>query len=262
MFSQNYDWDFKTTPQQGLNNRILAWPRGKVLGGSSAINFLMHTHASDVDIDSIERLGNPGWNSRLLQPYFRKSETYNAPQDDTGDVPGRPIIDPSLHGNVGPIQTSFPQGLGDIDQAWAPTFTTLGMGAKSDPRAGATLGGYSLPKSMDKYGRRSYAATAYYVPIADRPNLTVLTNAHVNKIIFKSAVQLPLEASGVSYSVAGKVEFINTRREVIVCAGTVQSPQILELSGIGSKEVLEKYGINVMYSNPRVGENLQVSPSS
>ncbi|KAH8811078.1 hypothetical protein F5884DRAFT_842953 [Xylogone sp. PMI_703] len=247
---ENYDWNFKTTPQQGLNNRILAWPRGKVLGGSTAINFMMHTHASRIDLDNIERLGNPGWNSEILQPYYRKSETYNAPDNGIDNIPGASIIDPLLHGNEGPVQISFPKGSGPLDQAWGPTFSNLGIGAVADPRAGATLGGYSLPKSMDKNARRSYAAPAYYVPAADRPNLTVITNAHVNKINFASS-QLPLKASAVSYSINGQELSVHARYEVLLCAGAVQSPQILELSGIGSKDLLEKHGIKVNYSNSR-----------
>jgi choline dehydrogenase len=182
----------------------------------------------------------------------------NAPGSITAKELGADIIDPSLHGNAGPIQTSFPEGSGVLDHAWGATFANLGNGVQRDPRHGATLGGYSVLKEMDKNATRSYAASAYYVPIAKKRNLTVLTNAQVSKICFAST-GLPVRAIGVSYSVAGEAFFIRTHGEVILSAGSVQSPQILELSGIGSRDILEKYGIDVVVANSRVGENLQVS---
>lgn len=253
---KKYDWDFHTTPQKYLNNRVLAWPRGRILGGSSAINFLMHTHASRLDLDNWEALGNPGWNFESLQLYYHKSETYNAPSSETAKALQTSTIDPSLHGSKGPIQTSFPEGSGPVDHAWGPTCANIGLGVKQDPRHGATLGGYSLLTEMDRNARRSHAASAYYVPIAGRSNLIVLTNAHANRICFSSS-GTSATATGVDYSVEGVEYFIRTRAEVILCAGSIQSPQILELSGIGSREILEKYGVNFIVENLNVGENLQ-----
>ncbi|TVY68813.1 Dehydrogenase citC [Lachnellula suecica] len=253
--NEKYDWNFKTTPQEGLSGRTLAWPRGKVLGGSSAINFLMVSHASRADLDNWEKLGNAGRNFDTLQPYYRKSETYNPPDEVTTKELGTDIIDPALHGTSGPIQTSFPIGQGPLDQAWGPTFKTLGLDPKEDPRKGDTLGGYSLLKFMDGKARRSYTAPAYYIPNAERPNLVVLTNALVKKIEFEDSV-----ATGVRYSVSGEEKFVRTRGEIVLSAGTVQSPQILELSGIGSRSRLEALGIDIVVDNPNVGENLQDHP--
>lgn len=217
----------------------------------------MHTHASKEDLGNLERLGNPGWNFSALQQFYRKSETYNtSPAEGASPVRGN-MIDPEIHGNSGPVQTAFPQGLGPLDLAWGPTFTNLGFDAKCNSRTGQILGGFPVLKSMDKMSRRSYAASAYYFPVVHRSNLTVLTNAYANKIIFKSAV-LPAEAEGVSYSVEGQDFVVRARREVIICAGTVQSPQLLELSGIGRDDVLSKCGIDTIIPNSHVGENLQV----
>jgi choline dehydrogenase-like flavoprotein len=215
---------------------------------------MMVSHANRTDLDNWEKLGNPGWNFDALQPYYRKSETYNLPDEVTSKELGTDIIDPSLHGKSGPIQTSFPREQGPLDQAWGPAFNTLGLYPKQDPRKGETLGGYSLPKFMDSKARRSFAAPAYYAPTADRPNLVLLTSALVQKIEFENSV-----ATGVRYSVAGQDKFVRARGEVILSAGSVQSPQILELSGVGSKDRLEALGIDVVVDNPNVGENLQVS---
>lgn len=201
---------------------------------------------------------NLGWNFDTLQPYYRKSETFNAPTTETEKELGTEIMDSSLHGASGPIQTSFPKGSGPLDQAWGPTFKTLGLGPRRDPRAGNTLGGYSLPKHMDTAAKRSYTTPTYYVPSSGRSNLTVLTGTFVKKIAFDVNIS-PVTATGVWYSLGANVYFVGALREVILSAGTIQSPQTLELSGIGSKTQLENFEINVVVENPGVGENLQVS---
>jgi choline dehydrogenase len=134
----------------------------------------------------------------------------------------------------------------------------LGLGPQGDPRAGDSLGGYSLPKFMDEAAKRSYAASAYYVPNSGRPNLTILTGAFAKKIAFDTNTS-PITATGVWCSIDGNNHFVAAMREVILSAGTIQSPQILELSGIGNKPQLEQFGIDVVVENPGVGENLQVS---
>jgi len=218
----------------------------------------MVSHASRADLDNWEKLGNPGWNFDTLQPYYRRSETFNTPSAETAEELGTALIDTSLHGSSGPVQTSFPKGQGPLDRAWGRTFKTLGLGTQADPRAGSTLGGYSIPKFMDNTGKRSYAAPAYYVPISKRPNLTVLTGALVKKIAFDTNTS-PVTATGVWYSLDGNEHFVGVLREVILSAGTVQSPQILELSGIGNQTQLNNFGIDVIVENDGVGENLQAS---
>ncbi|CZR64279.1 related to choline dehydrogenase [Phialocephala subalpina] len=256
-----YDWNFKTTPQPGLNDRTLAWPRGKLLGGSSAINFMMVSHASRADIDNWEKLSNPGWNFDALQPYYHKAETFNPPSEATAKALGTSIMDTKLHGTSGPVQTSFSESPGDLDKAWGRTFKILGLGPESDPRDGNTLGGYSLPKYMDKQAKRSHAGLVIYAPNAGRENLTVLTGAFVKKIEFDTSGEVPI-ATGVRYVAEGKGRFVRVKEkaEIILAAGAVQSPQILELSGVGDRERLEKLGIKSVVDNPNVGENLQDHP--
>ncbi len=220
---------------------------------------MMLAHGSAADIDNWEKLGNPGWNYNNLAPYYRKFETYTPPDEATAKALGGEIIDPALHGTSGPVQITFPHNTSQLDASWIPTLKTLGLNATQDPRKGNTLGGYSVLKFIDKEAKRSYSASAFYAPNADRANLTVLTNAHVNKILFgkEKGTYMPV-ASVVSFSVDGKNYFVKATSEIILSAGTFQSPQILELSGIGSKTLLEKNEVEVVVDNPYVGENLQV----
>lgn len=186
-------------------------------------------------------------------PYFRKSEGFHLP-------PEAGFRDEKLHGHEGPIQHNFPKGMGELDLAWGPTFETLGLNPKSDPRGEEVLGGYSLPKFMDGNARRSYASTGYYLPNAGRPNLHLLTNTFVKNIEFKM-VGTEEVTIGVRYERDGNETVVKTKEtagEVILCAGAVGSLQILEVSGIGGRKRLEGLGINTFVENESVGENLQV----
>jgi choline dehydrogenase len=220
---------------------------------------MMLAHASAEDINNWEKLGNAGWNFNTLQPYYKKFETYHAPSEDVGKLLSSEVIDPTLHGNSGPVQSTFPHGSTEVDGLWRPTFQALGLGAEKDPRAGATLGGYAVLRFIDEQARRSTAASAFYAPNAGRENLSVLTDAHVNKIIFDD-MDGSIEASGVSFSFSGKDYTVSASLEVVLSAGTFKSPQILELSGIGPASLLENHNIKTVVDNPNVGENLQVTP--
>ncbi|KAL8843583.1 MAG: hypothetical protein Q9170_000087 [Blastenia crenularia] len=253
----DYDWIFKTVPQTHGNDRIVAQPRGKQLGGSSALNFDYWTHASRQDIDNWGALGNPGWSWKELFPYFRKSETYHPPPASVSEQVDTAFIDPAFHGGSGPVQNSFPPFYDNFYKAFEPTYESLGLGPTGDPKGGLAIGAYSTLLSIDPKGAtRSYAANAYYRPNAARPNLKVLTEALVTRITFASSVR-PLEATGLAFEVQGRKYTASAEREVILCAGAFQSPQLLELSGIGGSAFLKSKGIEVLYDNPNVGENLQ-----
>ncbi|KAL7947650.1 hypothetical protein V8C42DRAFT_352204 [Trichoderma barbatum] len=250
-----YDWIFKTVRQTHLRNDIHGWPRGKGLGGSSAINYSMYSQASKADLDRWVSLGNPGWGFDDLLPYYRKAETYTEPTDAVSK-----IIDYSLNsqlrGSSGPIQVSFPKTLEFVQEIWAPTWRNLGF-KMADPREGHSITAHQQPLTMDpSTGMRSYAATAYYAPNAARPNLSVLTGAAVSKIIVEAEDGQP-NATGVEFTVGESKYVVGANREVILSAGAVQSPQLLELSGIGSPGVLKPLGIPVLVENMGVGENLQ-----
>lgn len=253
----DYDWIFDTVPQAHGNNRIVNHPRGKQLGGSSAINFNYWTHASQRDIDDWGELGNPGWSWENLFPYFLKSEKYNAPPARVSAQVDTTFIEPFLHGEGGPVQDSFPPSFDNFYKAWEPTYKNLGLGPTGDPKGGLAIGAYSTTLTIDATNAsRSYAATAYYKPNAARPNLKVLTSAFATKVVF-APFKTPLVATGVTFTVSGVTYTASARREIIVSAGTFQSPQLLELSGVGNASLLKSKGIDTLYDNSNVGENLQ-----
>ncbi|KAH8819688.1 GMC oxidoreductase [Xylogone sp. PMI_703] len=251
----DYDWQFVTTTQNFLNDRTVGYPRGKVLGGSSAINGMMCTYSSIRDIDNWEKLGNPGWSFEDLAPYYRKFEGFTTPSKSIEKFyETKRIIDKELHNADGPVKTSFPHDKRYAGDAWIETFDRLGLKMNVDPQTGKGLGGHTNLVTLDAAsGTRSYSATAYFAPNVGRSNLTILTQAQDHS-------RHLLRATGVDFTSSGTSYHVRAGREVLLCAGTIQSPQVLELSGIGSKSILEPLGINVLYDNPNVGENLQDHP--
>ena len=253
----DYDWIFKTIPQDHGNGRVVGHPRGKQLGGSSAINFDYWTHASQQDINDWGELGNLGWSWDELFPYFLKSERYHAPPAAVSEQIDTTFIEPDLHGENGQVQNSFPPFYDNFHKAWEPTYKNLGLGPTGDPKGGLAIGAYTTLLSIEpKNASRSYAATAYYKPNIHRPNLKVLTGALVTKVNFNPHLK-PLVVTGLTFTVNGTLYTATATREVVLSAGSFQSPQLLELSGIGKASLLESHGIQVLHANPGVGDNLQ-----
>lgn len=255
----DYDWIYTTTPQANVNDRVIGHPRGKQLGGSSAINYLAFTHASQQNIDDWGSLGNDAWSWDEIFPYYLKSENFTAPPSSVAAELNVSYVDPQLHGVEGEIHNGFPHEdfFTPFDVAWPRTYEALGLGISSDPKDGLALGGYNILTNVNPdTNSRSYSATTYLKSAADRPNIKVFTGALVNKVLFDAAGPVPT-ATGVSFTTNGSTYTIEAREEVILSAGSYGSPQILELSGIGSEEVLSSAGIDVVLSNPHVGENLQ-----
>lgn len=220
----------------------------------------MWTHASQRDINDWGELGNEGWSWEEIFPYFAKSEKYIPPSPTLIAQYGLSEIDPSLHGQQGPVNNSFPTFYGDFQSTWDSTYKNLGITLNGDPKSGLALGPYENLVDYDPItATRSFAATAYYVPNAKRPNLRVLTGALVQKVDFavRKSKKDPLTAIGLSFIADGKRYIAKARREVILSAGTFQSPQLLELSGIGDKRILNPLGIDVLINNRNVGQNLQ-----
>lgn len=232
---------------------------GKGLGGGSAINFLFWTHTSRRIIDDWGNLGNKGWSWVELQPYLRKSEAFVAPSAQTEDDLNITFIDPSVHGLNGPIVNSFPQLYGPLMEAWPRTYAALGLGVDGDPRGGRALGAFINPFNIDPgTNERSYPGSAYYLPAKARPNLKVVTGALVTKVhLEKKHGDGALTATGVSYEKSGAKYIAWARTEVIISAGGLESPKLLQLSGIGSRKLLENMGIKTLEDNPNVGENYQ-----
>ncbi|KAK3337610.1 hypothetical protein B0T19DRAFT_413165 [Cercophora scortea] len=252
------DWQFETTPQPGLRGRKLPWNRGKVLGGSSALNFMTWNRASRDDYDAWEELGNPGWGWDSLLPFFKKSETFHPPSPEF-IAQHKAFTDGSFLGSDGPIHISYTKEFADSHAPWHGALNALGIETNKSHMSGSNVGVWTNTCAVTPdSGARSYS-THY---CASQPaNLFICTAALAQEIML---FQVPTEdvpgqytTSGVRFTQHGEEFTASVTKEVILSAGSVQSPQILELSGIGNPDVLAAAGIPVKVSNRNVGENLQ-----
>ncbi|KFY82533.1 hypothetical protein V500_10475 [Pseudogymnoascus sp. VKM F-4518 (FW-2643)] len=267
LHNTEYDWVFKTVPQQSNNRRVHHVARGKLLGGSSAINFMTYVRPSITDIDSWNM---EGWSWTDLEPYYHKSET--SYQNDRHTWPEAQVLDPAKHGKTGPIHTSFPTWRAPIEDSILQAFaekTGLPFPPLADPWSGSHLGFFESLATVDRSqaGKvaRSYAATGYLAPILGRKNLKILTEATVCRILLEKGESVPevepsLNAKGVVFQHGGSTHSVFATHEVILCSSTIQSPRLLELSGIGNPEILSAAGIDCIVNLPDVGENLQEHP--
>ncbi|KAH7915955.1 hypothetical protein BJ138DRAFT_1169640 [Hygrophoropsis aurantiaca] len=250
-----YDWNFTTTPQQYSNQTQFPWSRGKGLGGSSGINFLCWTKPPQEEIDDWERLGNPGWNWERYQKYLLQIEGYTSPSPKSTAAHGLNFDDWKI-GKDGPLKLSHPATITLPELKAYQTWFNLGIPKAPAPVSGNPKGAYFTPKTIDSTTfTRSYSATAFYLPNAHRPNLHVLLAANASRIITTPGSEL--RATGVEFFHSGRTYTVNANKEVILCAGALKSPQLLELSGIGRKNVLDSLHIPVQLELPGVGENVQ-----
>jgi choline dehydrogenase-like flavoprotein len=228
------------------------------------MNFTGLFYPAKADMDAWARLGNPGWESEFTLPYLRKFHTYHAPTAATTGVVKLDYLDHSIQGTDGPVQVSFGDSYSPGNQAWMDTFRALGYEINNDPITGQAIGAFTTSHTVHPNTReRSYSRTAYYDDeTAKRPNLHVLTEALADKILL-SGSDGSVTATGVQIRTKdGEHHTITAKDEVILCAGAINSPQILELSGIGQRRLLESLGIPVVIDNANVGENLQDHPAS
>lgn len=254
------DWQYQSVPQKGLGDRSIKEPQGKTLGGSSAINGQAFIAPAQADIDAWARLGNPGWAWKDLAPSYKKSYTLVLPEDkETRDHLGIDWVDDEYRGTDGPVQVSFPGLLQNpLCKAWIDAFRGLDKVTSGDPFSGSSVGGYSNTATIDPVNKiRSYAGTAYGVPALQRPNVRIITDAQVQKILTSKTDTGAIKATGVEVLVDGKKEVYHPNKEVVLAAGVFNTPKLLELSGIGSRHVLEQSGIAPVLELPGVGENLQ-----
>lgn len=240
---KNTNWQFETVPQPGLNGRTGYQPRGRGLGGSSAINAMVYIRGNHWDYDNWEALGATGWSHKDVLPWFRKSEG-NARYGSSHDFDAH-------HGGDGPLSV--------VDQKWAnPGSHAFVEAARrlqlplNDDFNGAKQEGFGIYQTTQKNGERWSAARAYVEPAADRTNLDVRTHALVRRIIVENG-----RAKGVEFERAGKVMQVFARAAVVLSAGAFGSPQILQLSGIGPGGMLKEHGIPVLVDSAEVGANLQ-----
>ncbi|KAK0219879.1 hypothetical protein IW262DRAFT_1460990 [Armillaria fumosa] len=250
-----YGWTFKTVPQKFANGKECFWARGKGLGGSSAMNFGIWSKPPREDINDWERLGNHGWNWETYEKYCNKAASY-VPLESFAQC-GTTWQDPR---GIGPLKITHPKIVPDVDVKLQEAFVNLGIPLASAPDRGEPSGAHVALNTVDpEMHTRTYSTTAYLQPNISRPNLLVLTNAYACRVITNTEAAL-LTATGVefSYGEENVVHVAHASKEVILCAGALKSPQILELSGIGRPEVLSNIGISVKL--PLDGQKICVQP--
>jgi len=233
-----FNWGYETEPQAHAMGRRLYWPRGKVLGGSSAINALLYVRGHRSDYDAWVAAGNSGWSYDEVLPYFKKSEN-------------RRPADPQWHGSDGPLSVVPSDVRGPLLPAFLAAAQAAGHPVTSDFN-GAVQEGVGIYDKTIANGRRSSAAQAFLHPALRRPNLKVAVGAHVIRLTFRCG-----RVAGVRYRQAAQEREVHARREIILSAGAVNSPQILMLSGIGPANELRRVGIPIVVDLPGVGHNLQ-----
>ena len=238
MWDPRFNWKFETEPEPAMNDRPIYWPRGKTLGGSSSINGLIFIRGQKEDYDGWRDLGNPGWGWDDVLPYFKKAE-------------GNDRLGEPLHSKTGPLKASSIPKKHPLVEAFIKAANALGV-PKTEDFNNLTQEGVGYYQLSTHKGLRCSAAVAYLKPAKERSNLTILTNSQVSKVIFENR-----KAVGVEFIQQGSKKTIRSTKEVILSAGAIQSPQILQLSGVGPAKLLQEFNIPVVHDLPGVGENLQ-----
>ena len=252
------DWQFIAEPSPGLNGRKIGFARGKCLGGSSAINLMALVYPSKAGLDAWADFGNTGWDWDGLAPYYRKFQRHCPPSKEVADALCLDFLDAKVQGTDGPICSSYPANMDPLQKAWVDTWKRLQKDITGDPLTGVHTGGYTSPSSVDPVAaQRSHSGGAYYAPVAHRENLHVVTGATIEKIELDSQAGEDVVATGVTFVHGNSKYTAHAAKEVILSAGTISSPNILERSGIGCKKLCGHLGIDNVIDNPNVGENLQ-----
>ena len=241
MNNPKFDWMFKLEKDKGVNNRRIDWPRGKVLGGSSALNGLLYIRGDRHDYDNWKDLGNEGWSYKDVLPYFKKFECQENGSNE-------------YHGVDGELKVSNLRLKRKIADLFIKASEEIGIPNNPDCNGETQEGvGYFQQTSFKGFRRSSYRSFLNK-KIRNRKNLTIITNTQVSKVLFKNKKAIGVQCIE---SNANKDRNIYANSEVIISAGSISSPQILQLSGIGDEQHLKGLGINVIHNNPAVGKNLQ-----
>ncbi|WP_299684070.1 choline dehydrogenase [uncultured Tateyamaria sp.] len=235
----NVDWCYKTEPDPGLNGRSIEWPRGKVLGGSSSLNGLLYVRGQPQDYDRWAQMGNRGWAWDDVLPLFKRSERNERGADE-------------FHGDQGNLSVSNMRIQRPITDAWVAAAQAAGYKFNPDYN-GADQEGVGFFQLTARNGRRCSSAVAFLNPVKSRDNLNIITHAQVDKIELDGR-----RVTGVTYrDRGGALHTVKARREVILSGGSINSPQLLMLSGIGEAAHLQEHGIEVVNDLHGVGKNLQ-----
>ena len=234
-----YNWVYHTEPDAALGGRISYWPRGKVLGGSSSLNAMVYIRGQEGDYNDWAAAGNPGWSWEEVLPYFKKSEDH---------VYGAN----AHHGAGGELRVSdFADQVHPLCSRFLEAGKTLGFTQTPDFN-GASKEGFGLWQMTIRNGVRASTSNAFLRPALQRSNLTLKTHSYVTKVLVENAC-----AVGVECLIDGTTHTLKARKEVILSGGAINSPQLLQLSGIGDRMLLEKHGVPLVHHLPRVGQGLQ-----
>ncbi len=243
MKSSSYNWGYHAEPEARTGNRKFFWPRGRALGGSSSINAMIYTRGHPSDYDQWADQGNPGWDYQSVLPYFRRSERQQRGAD-------------AWHGTDGTMDVVDTNVRFPVSKAFVQACAEAGQPLNNDMNGQQQEGCGFFQVTQTPAGGRANSSRSFLDEALSRPNLTVLTNVRVTRICFDGKV-----ASGVEISRDGvQREILSARREVILSAGVINSPQLLKLSGIGPADELREHGIPLVHELPGVGENLQDHP--
>ncbi|WP_432349739.1 GMC family oxidoreductase N-terminal domain-containing protein (plasmid) [Shinella yambaruensis] len=238
-YHRTLNWKYLTEPVPGFDGRQSYWPRGKVVGGSSSINAMVFIRGQAEDFDGWRALGNPGWGYQDVLPLFRRMED-NAAGADEWRGKGGPLTVTNIEDVVHPLCRNYLAGGVEAGLPRNPDFN------------GATQEGIGIYQITTRNGFRCSAATAYLAPARRRANLRVITAAQATRVLFDGK-----RAVGVEYRQGGETRQVRARRSVILSAGAVNTPQLLQLSGVGDPDLLKRHGIDVVHAAPAVGRNLQ-----
>lgn len=237
-FGTAIDWAYETVNQEYGGNITTTMRAGKALGGSSTINGMIYLRAQSVQIDAWGAFGNNGWNWSTLFPYYKKSEQFQAPSDYSWLQGSGASYNPSYHGYSGPLKVGWDvEQLNDgIAQKLNTTYQNIDVPYNEDPNGGSMVGFTVYPKTVDAVKNvREDAARAFYWPYENRANLHVLLNTHANKLTWKEGENVTADGVEVTFA-NGTTSVLKAGREVILAAGALKSPILLELSGVGNPE--------------------------
>ncbi|KAL4768835.1 hypothetical protein BDW60DRAFT_210549 [Aspergillus nidulans var. acristatus] len=253
-----YDWNLTYVVNPNLGNRTVSIPQGKAVGGSSLLNRMVFDRGSKADYDRWEALGNPGWSWRDLLPFFKKSENFTPPSKDVIDE-WNATYDPAAHGTTGNVQSSYAPWIWPSTEHFISAITSLGVHVPRDGASGDAVGGFFVPHSQDPISvTRSDARRAYWDTASKRRNIHLLTGQRVTRLISKKTSRR-VQVTGVEFAAhrSGVRTIVSARKEVLLAAGAIHTPQLLQLSGIGDRTSLDRLNISTVADVPGVGRNLQ-----
>ncbi|WP_299371846.1 GMC family oxidoreductase N-terminal domain-containing protein [uncultured Kiloniella sp.] len=238
-YQKSVNWMYLTEADKGTANRQSYWPRGKVLGGSSSINAMVYIRGHKKDYDDWAAIGNPGWSYQDVLPYFKKSEINQLSDDGYRGTEGAMHVS-DVSKDLHPLCQNFIRSGQELGLAYNENFN------------GAEQEGIGLYQTTTRNGFRESAAKAFLHPALKRKNLKLVTHAHVSKVLFEGKI-----AVGVQYVRKGKTSTVTAKKEIILSGGSINSPQLLQLSGVGPKTLLDEHNIPIVVNSPAVGQNLQ-----